>query len=122
MKRPQVYEQCTHINKVPSKDPEIYYSDLKEEDCILLPTNVADTYTNENSILNSTYESAYKGDISTYAMDTAFDTKRPKKMRKHKFTPILRIAYYGRKRLTVGKRHFVFSVIEYSTGASLGSS
>ena len=87
-----------------------------------MPIVAANTHINENSILNGTSESAYKGDISTYAMDTTLNTKRRKKVRKHKFAPILRTAYYGCKRLTVGKRHFVSSVIEYAAGASLGSS
>ena len=43
-------------------------------------------------------------------------------MRKHKLAPILRTAYYGCKRLLGGIRHFVFSVTEYATGVTLGTS
>ena len=45
-----------------------------------------------------------------------------KKTRRRKLAPILRTAYYGRKRLMGGVRHFVSSVTEYAAGASLGSS
>ena len=93
---------------------DIYYSNQEEENSIHLPNDVTDCDINDNSILNGTSESAYEGDISTYATDTTLDTKRHKRLKKQNLAPILRTAYYGRKRLTVGKRHFVSSVIEYS--------
>ena len=101
---------------------EIYYSDHEEDDDISFLNDVTDCDINDNSIFNGTSKSAYKGDISTYATDTTLDTKRHKRLKKQNLAPILRTAYYGHKRLTVGKRHFVSSVIEYSAGASLGSS
>ena len=53
----------------------------------------------EESILNGTSESSYDGDTSTQANDvTTKYTPRRRKLR-HKFPPILRTAYYGRKRL-----------------------
>ena len=106
VKQPWLYKQQTSSDCVPSQDLEIYYSDQEEENSIYLPNDVTNCDINNNSILNCTSESAYKGDISTYAMDTTLDTKRRKRIKKHNFAPILRTAYYGRKRLTVGKRHF----------------
>ena len=122
VKQPWLYKQQTSSDCVLSQDLEIYYSDQEEENSIHLPNDVTDCDINDNSILNGTSESAYEGDISTYATDTTLDTKRRKRIKNHNFAPILRTAYYGRKRLTVGKRHFFSSVIEYSMGASLGFS
>ena len=100
---------------------EIYYSDHKEDDSISFLNDVTDCDINDNSIFNGTSESAYKGDISTYATNITLKIKRRKRLRKHNLAPILRMAYYSCKRLMVGKRYFVSSVIEYSAGASLGS-
>ena len=41
---------------------------------------------------------------------------------RRKFTSILRMAYYGRKRLMGGVRHFVSRVTKYAAGASLNLS
>ena len=74
VKQPWLYKQQTSSDCVLSQDLEIYYSDQEEENSIHLPNDVTDCDINNNSILNSTSESAYKVDISTYATDTMLDT------------------------------------------------
>ena len=101
---------------------EIYYSDCEEDNNVSFLNDVTDCDINNNSIFNGTSESAYEGDVSTYATDILLDMKRRKKVKKQNLAPIMRTSYYGCKRLTVGRRHFVSSVIEYSAGAMLGSS
>ena len=71
---------------------KIYYSDDEEDNSISFPINVADCDINNNSILNGTSESAYEGDISTYATDTMLDTKRHKRLKKQNLATILRTA------------------------------
>ena len=83
MKQPWLYKQQTSSDCVPSQDLEIYYSDQEEENSIHLPNDVTDCDINDNSILNGTSESAYKGDISTYATDTTLDIKRHRRIKKH---------------------------------------
>ena len=101
---------------------EIFYSDCKE-DADETGNNDTSNVDFDNSLtFNLTSESAYEGDISTYATNTLLDTKRRKKLKKHKLAPISRTSYYGQKRLMIRKRHFVLSVMEYFAGASLGSS
>ena len=94
-------------------ETEMFYSDSEDDD---------DMGDGNNLTVNLTSESAYEADISTYATNTLLDTRQKRRMKKNKWAPILRTSYYGRKRLTIGKRHFVSSAIEYSAGATLGSS
>ena len=74
VKQPWLYKQQTSSDCVLSQDLEIYYSDQEEENSIHLLNDVTDFDINDNSILNGTSESAYKGDISTYATNTSLDT------------------------------------------------
>merc|ERR1712240_865140 len=86
-------------------------------------SNIAnDSRCEEESFLNGTSESAYEGDTSTHANDVTIDSTKRKRAMRRRLAPILRTAYYGRKRLMGGVRHFVSSVTEYAAGASLGSS
>ena len=73
-------------------------------------------------IVDTTSESAYEGDISNQTFEWSPNTKKRKGNKRNKLLPILLRSYYGRKRLMIGKRHFVSSVIEYTAGATLGSS
>ena len=121
-KQPREYKQPISPSPKTSPKVKIFYSDCKED------THETDDYDTSNGDFNgsSTFnlisKSAYEGDISTYAMNTSLDTKRRKKLKKHKLAPILRMSYYGQKRLMIRKRNFVLSVMEYFAGASLGSS
>ena len=73
--------------------------------------------------IDTTYGSAYEGDTSGEVEDTSIPLgQRRKRKSKKRAAPILRRTYYGRKRLMIGTRHFVSSVIEYSAGAALQSS
>ena len=67
---------------------------------------------------------AYEGYISNQVEDTSIPlrSRQKKKTKRSRVAPILRRTYYGRKRLMMGIRHFVSSVIEYSAGAALESS
>merc|ERR1712112_130692 len=67
-------------------------------------------------------QSAYEGDTSTHANDVTIDSTKQKRAMRRRLAPILRTAYYRRKRLMGGVRHFVSSVTEYAAGASLSSS
>merc|ERR1711873_287083 len=55
-------------------------------------------------------------------MTVTIDSTQWKRTMRRRLAPVLRTAYYGRKRLMGGVRHFVSSVTEYAAGASLGSS
>ena len=120
-KNPWVYGQYTQVDTDMPQDPELYYSDIEEEDDTQPQNITADVGISDHSTLNWTTESAYKGDVSTHATDTTIDRVIRKKTRKRKLPPILRAAYYRRKRLLGGIRHFISSVTEYAAGASLGS-
>merc|ERR1712082_441780 len=74
------------------------------------------------SFLNGTSESAYEGDTSTHANDVTIDSTKRKRAMRCRLAPILRTAYYGRKRLMGGIRNFVSSVTEYAAGASINLS
>lgn len=111
-----------------STESEFFYSDNKAEsdgeghDEITCLSIIEDNDT--DMTIDITSESAYEGDTSTQAINASllFDTKQTRKMKRNNLTPVLRRSYYGRKRLMTGKRHFVSSVIEYTVGATLGSS
>ena len=119
LKKPWAYNQYTQAVSDTPKDPEMYYPDIEEE-VNTQPLNITtDIIINDESTLNGMTGSAYEGDISTQTTDTTVDRMVPKKTRKRKLAPILRTAYYGRKRLLGGIRHFVSSMTEYSAGATL---
>ena len=112
-------------------DQEIFYSDCKDNAPPMSNTTIANethesyglSVSNFDQSLchNLTSDSAYEGDISTVATDT-LRQKKPLRKRKYSLAPILRMCYYGRKRMMTGKRHFISSVVEYSMGSTLGPS
>merc|ERR1712082_280574 len=103
-------------------DSGLSYTDTGDEINTDTPNIANDSRCEEESFLNGTSESAYEGDTSTHANDVTIDSTKQKRAMRHRLAPILRTAYYGRKRLMGGVRHFVSSVTEYATGVSLGSS
>ena len=96
-KKPWVDGQYTPTDMGTPQDPELYYSDTGEKNNIEILNITVDGENKENSILNGTSESAYKGNVSTHAIDTTVYTALQKKTRRQKLAPILRTAYYGRK-------------------------
>ena len=86
---------------------EVFYSDSEDDDDNTGDNNTPNVDINNSLTLNLTSESAYEGDISTYATNTPPDTRPKRTMKKHRLAPILRTSYYDQKRLMTGKRHFV---------------
>ena len=118
---------ANEVNTVPAPqlskltEEEIFYSDSEEDVEGTCDTHDISTLDLDHSqALNLTSESAYEGDISISATNTLLERK-PKRKMKHKVAPILRTSYYGRKRMMIGKGHFVSSAIESSAGDTLGS-
>ena len=68
-----MYDQYTQaVTDIP-KDPELYYSNIKEEVNTQPLNTTTDTVINDDSTLNGMTESAYEGDISTHTTDTTID-------------------------------------------------